>query len=706
MNTPACYRYSLCFSHAVFLLASSGLLFLPLQTFADEDCTPQVEGFSVWDTDADTHLFTMVNNDLIDLNDFDSHITIVAEANSCTKSASFFLNGENVKTENAAPFVMTGDNSGDLHPWLDASTGSYNLSVTPFSQTGTSGTEGSSRSISFDVISEGDCLPAIGTVSLYDADSNAKIKSLFNGSEIDLTDLPGNLSIGTDANECTASVAIAVNGSHHRVENAAPYMIDGDDDGDIFPSDLITEGNLSVSFKPWSEDNEGGLDGSTRTLNLTITDGRIKHVVSNDPDDYMYLSARYSNPISRLKPGPSAYSPEFGDAQYTAHGGDLDEYDSPANDTYYQTVDPDGLRTTLDDWKKLHGMINQFGTPNSDVINAKYVNAYDLGFGRDMYCLETSSFESQAFPCVVENYQVTGSNTKFIASVAMERVFAQSNSGASRFYTAFFVFDAKGRRINSIDLDGKGSKRVPEACWACHDGGASFIGSRGGQYLGFDKELFRNFPGAPTVSQQSSNFAKLNIIVKKIAQAETSTTYDSDNHVNIKKLIQRFEINKPVSKLTGAPASHQSNGQAEIYSKYCRTCHVSQTPFTQPGEGGETFAYLTYGEDLPNPDGTPGKFNCLMCHQPTNLDSLGSVKGFYNTPQLDYSEAGKFKEVVCGQFDADAVTLPSKQMPNALVTHKRLIEEHTSGGAHGFRSVKNGSPIKTTFGCNSIPDLR
>ncbi len=673
---------------------------------ADDSCTPQVSGFSVWDTDSDSLIFHMVDFDLLDLNDLGKNITIVAETNSCTKSASFVRNGDEVRVENRAPFVMTGDDDGDLHPWTDAATGSYELSVTPFSETGKGGATGPTKKIRFDVLAEGSCLPGVGEVSLYDADNDNKIKQLFNGDEIDLNEFSVGLSIGADGNSCTESMSVTVNGSPRRVENAAPYMLDGDSSGDIFPSDAIKEGNLTVSFTPWTEDQESGVDGATKTLNLIVNDGHIKHVVSNDPDDYNYLSALYSNPVSRLKPGPSAYSPEFGDAGYTAHGGDLDEYDSPSQDNYYHTVDPDGLRTTLDDWKKLHGMINRFGAINRDVVNAKYINAYDLGFGRDMYCLETSSFDSQAFPCVVENYLIDGSSTKFIASVAMERVLARSNSGTSRYYTAFFVFDAKGRRINSIDLDGKGSKKVPETCWACHDGGASVIGSRGGQYLAFDTALYRNFPGAPAVASQSANFAALNRIIKAIADAEQFAGYDTDNHKNVKKLIDNFERNKPLTAFRGTPTDHESSGRVGIYAKYCRTCHVSQTPFEQPTGDGRQFAYLTYGEDLPDPSGEYSSFNCLLCHKPTNLATLGSQSGFYEKPTMDYSEAGKFKEVVCGQFDLDGVAFPKRQMPNALVTHKRLIEEHTVSGAHGFRSVKSDSPLSKTFKCESIPDIR
>ncbi|MCB1755865.1 MAG: hypothetical protein KDJ38_10105 [Gammaproteobacteria bacterium] len=682
---------------------------LPGLARSDDSCVAEVESVGLWDADDDTLIYTLSDIDVVDLEYLDSNITFVAEVSACTASVAFVLNGSEVAVENNAPLSMTGDDEGDLHPWEEAASGSYELQVIPYTGTGKSGTAGRALTRHFDVVDEDDCYPTLGEIALFDVVGERKMQVLNRHNTIDSSGLPAEMAIGAAAGSCIQSVTIHVNGVRHRVENSAPYFTDGDDAGDPHPSDIFDVEQLEVRFTPWSEDNEGGIAGDSRTVSIEFTAPRIAHTVSNDIADYLYLSANFADPIRSLKPGPSAYSPEFGDSDYARHGSsvgeDQDEYDS-FDDNYYYTVDPDGLRTTLADWKALHGITDRFGSLNADVVNARYVNAYDLGFGRDMYCLETSTFDSRAFPCVVENYQVNGGDTNFVASVAMERVYAESSSGSGRYYTAFFVYDAGGRRINAIDLDGKGSKRVPEACWACHDGGMSRIGSRGGQYLAFDTELFRNFPGAPTVAAQSAQFEALNRIVNRVAEAETRTAYDNDNHVNIKRLIERFEDARHTSELSGAPDSHRRNGQAEIYSRYCRTCHVTQTPFEQPGEGGRDFAYLSYGEDLPSPNGSRGTFNCLLCHQPTNLEQLGSVKGFYSRPTIDTSEAGKFKEVVCGQFDAEAVTLPEKQMPNARETHKRLIEEHTDSGAHGFRSVRSDSVIRTTFGCDSIPDLR
>lgn len=63
----------------------------------------------------------------------------------------------------------------------------------------------------------------------------------------------------------------------------------------------------------------------------------------------------------------SAYSPEVGNANYAK--------------SYYGRVDPQGKRATLDKWLAENG----FKDPDAQVQSAEYINASDLGFGRQMF---------------------------------------------------------------------------------------------------------------------------------------------------------------------------------------------------------------------------------------------------------------------------------------------------------------------------------
>ena len=61
-----------------------------------------------------------------------------------------------------------------------------------------------------------------------------------------------------------------------------------------------------------------------------------------------------------------------------------------SGDAYYQTIDPDNLRTTIDDWKALNGFVEPLpnttaGLAAMGISHALYRNATDLGFIRNIY---------------------------------------------------------------------------------------------------------------------------------------------------------------------------------------------------------------------------------------------------------------------------------------------------------------------------------
>jgi hypothetical protein len=64
-------------------------------------------------------------------------------------SVRFDLDGATGYTiENAAPFALAGDSTGNYNPWTP-SLGSHTLTVTPFAASGASGTPGSALTLNF-----------------------------------------------------------------------------------------------------------------------------------------------------------------------------------------------------------------------------------------------------------------------------------------------------------------------------------------------------------------------------------------------------------------------------------------------------------------------------------------------------------------------------------------------------------------------------
>ncbi len=157
---------------------------------------------------------------------------------------------------------------------------------------------------------------------------------------------------------------------------------------------------------------------------------------------------------------------------------------------YYDAVDPQDERTTLEDWKQASG----FSACQVPVIEVKFRDTKDLGYGRHMRaCTQTSD---GGFAYFVDNYQVDPIPELGYSSLNLDAVLAediewnigtnaiefsrpQDASGAvqtSEPYVAkFFAFEPRGEgpvreRKAQADLDGRGDKAMPMICVQCHGG--------------------------------------------------------------------------------------------------------------------------------------------------------------------------------------------------------------------------------------------
>lgn len=104
-------------------------------------------------------------------------------------SVRFRLDGSNVRTENAAPYALAGDASGNYYPWTP-SLGAHTLTATPYSNWGAGGTAGSELTRQFTVV---DSQPP--TVSLTSPSSGASFTA------------PATITLAASASDSDGSVA-------------------------------------------------------------------------------------------------------------------------------------------------------------------------------------------------------------------------------------------------------------------------------------------------------------------------------------------------------------------------------------------------------------------------------------------------------------------------------------------------------------------
>lgn len=150
-------------------------------------------------------------------------------------------------------------------------------------------------------------------------------------------------------------------------------------------------------------------------------------------------------------------------------------------EVYYRTVDPDGTRTTLNDWLLQAGFASDAnGTllpdaeaGNGEFAHAVYLNNYDLGFGRDMYSRGDEFGNVYSF---VTNYAtLEGAIRKLdsIVTVVMEYSALRDPSSPDKFVKFFTYVDngsGDSTRVTSMNFDGRGERFTPGNCVACHGG--------------------------------------------------------------------------------------------------------------------------------------------------------------------------------------------------------------------------------------------
>jgi len=286
---------------------------------------------------------------------------------------------------------------------------------------------------------------------------------------------------------------------------------------------------------------------------------------------------------------------------------------------YYAQVDPRGKRSTLALFRQTNGFTDANGNPLPGVVNVKYANSGDLGFGRDMYCQkQTASDALTDYACYVSNYgDVTTPDLQDaidaaaggppIATVAMEysRVESAPNVGTEFDdpvrTVKFYVFNGAGTQfLRAANLDGKGARPVPQLCMVCHGGAlvkpqvdvngqpVPVFAARddvklGSVFVPFDLRYF-TFPPPPNDKANvtvQANFKALNIdVVKPVAQATgdiaISNVVDEMYAGNAATQIEAFTV--PGWRAPAAPEAAKAAFYKGTVSNACRMCHTAQ-PF-------------------------------------------------------------------------------------------------------------------------------
>lgn len=115
-------------------------------------------------------------------------------------------------------------------------------------------------------------LPAITRAVLIRTDSNQDIGDLYEGYVIDTCVLgTSNFSIRAEGTANVSSVMFGLDGNaNFHNENSAPYALNGDNTGPVYTPVNFTVGTHVVSMRPYTQDNGGGVQGTTVSYTLNV----------------------------------------------------------------------------------------------------------------------------------------------------------------------------------------------------------------------------------------------------------------------------------------------------------------------------------------------------------------------------------------------------------------------------------------------------
>jgi len=301
-----------------------------------------------------------------------------------------------------------------------------------------------------------------------------------------------------------------------------------------------------------------------------------------------------------------------------------------ATQNYYTTI---GAPSTLGGSSSTPGTFKTtFGFYSAtDVANAKYYNAGDLGIGRDMYCWSflANLAGARGRACYVTNYGVTGTPPAPQFGLDPQTVIAQVIAGTNPVATVamiynptlvtnpvqFIVYSGTGGLLDFAALDNVGltaiahpttpsnaNVNIPNNCLTCHGtsstytpvtSGASVVA--GAYFLPFDPAANVSAPTANLVFSNASpayeqgpmlvQMAELNAHVyatdpSPATQAFLNGAYHTTaGPTGTSTFDDTYVPAGWTSPATGSTLT--AGGSTELYNElikpYCRTCHLSNT---------------------------------------------------------------------------------------------------------------------------------
>lgn len=268
---------------------------------------------------------------------------------------------------------------------------------------------------------------------------------------------------------------------------------------------------------------------------------------------------------------------------------------------YYNTIDPDSERSTLNDFRELNKFTNngvdiydesnpevtavQEALNGTDFSHAIYQNIADLDLGRNMFVLK---FDNGDVASYVQNFATPDNaldRRNILATVAMEY-------RADERLTTFYAYGANGRRVTKVDLDGRGEKFVPTLCAACHGGKPKDDingvyqngGNIGSKWIAWDLDNYEYSDRLPQ-AEQESEFRSMNQSVlcttPSVSNAElVRGWYGADASSNCSNSLPEVDFNGEYVPNGWNDTPEHRELYLDVVRPSCRACHAQRGTYS------------------------------------------------------------------------------------------------------------------------------
>jgi len=295
--------------------------------------------------------------------------------------------------------------------------------------------------------------------------------------------------------------------------------------------------------------------------------------------------------------------------------------DAGVANVYYDTIDPDNLRLTQNDWLEVNG----YNDSVNEVIVAKgHFSEGDLAFWRSISLVvdKRAGYEGNiAF--TTGNYdteQDALDGTNPVSIVNME--YSVGPDGEEERITKFYIFDVDtGERVTSTIFDSTGVQlHLPAACYSCHggdddaespleDGYNEGSGETNATFLAFDVN---------TMTFGNTSLASLEAAFKKLNEAVLETDPTKATRKLIKGLYGGSGLPRDTQDQGYIPSSWLS--EVELYRDVivptCRGCHTT---------ADTKLLSLSWWK------ANPGSIREVVFHEQTMPNSLPGFDRFWST---------------------------------------------------------------------------